>query len=175
MSTTQTAPVILALEWATAYGMEITESRMPSEAELATWADWYKPRAIYGVSGGRKIKLEHFGWRDLETVFGERKSTHSFPGCDNRAWILTPEELATILEIERSRADAQAAEQAAIANVAADQKRSIIEMAKNTGADQVLATWMADCDGTAVECSFDSLCQMVRPDGSTYIARTHCH
>jgi hypothetical protein len=175
MSTAQTSPErILALQYAD-HSMEIVESRMPSATELEGWADWYKPRALYGVAGGQRIKLQHFAWQDIETVFGARKATHSFPGCGNRAWILTDAERIAILEIERSRSEAKAAADTASEQAASAKTQAIVNRAKATNADQQLEGWMANCDGTVGnECSFDACARMVRPDGSTYVTRTHC-
>lgn len=169
-----TNPVYRTLEWETSQGvMAIQEAIRPSEDVLEKYADWYKEMALFAT--GERVTLTHFSWQDLKVVFGDRKSTHSFPGCDNRVWVISPEDEAAIMAIETSRADAK---NRAEDNMQAEKNAHIrdkLDQAVSTGRDQVLDTWMDDCDGSASDCSFDSVSKMIRPDGTTYTSRRHCH
>lgn len=162
------------LEWAPSYGIELLTARLPTDDEKAKYADWFKPVMLVGVPDTR-TELKHFTWADLKTVFGDRRSTHSFCGCNNQVWILQPGDEEKILAID---ADRKAAKQA---KIDADQKAkedhviNIAKTARDTGTDQVLSAYLGECDGSVEECSSDWIRVMIRPDGSTYQTRTHTY
>lgn len=161
-------------EWATSYGYTICEARLPTENEKQGYADWYKSRMIIGVKGGN-VDLTEFRSTDIQDVFGDRKATHSFLGCDNMVWILQPDDEAKIMAIETARKAAKMAKADAEKKAAEDRAAAIVAKARETGADQVKDRFMASCDGSVTECSNDWVQIMVRPDGSTYQRRTHTH
>ncbi len=161
------------LEWAPSWcQLTIQDAVRPTDEQLEKYADWYKPMALFG--SGEHIDLKHFNWRDINSVLGGRKSTHAFPGCNNLVWILTPEEEERIMSIERERTETKAQEDADKKASAEAALQAKFDQARQTGQDQVLDIWLAECDGSVDECSSDSVRRMVRPDGTTYISRTHC-
>jgi hypothetical protein len=91
------------LKWSTSNSeFSLQNARYPTEDELMSYADWYKPRALF--SDGDRIYLENFSSQDVDKYLG-RPSTHSFPGDNNMVWIITPEEESKILAIENQKAD----------------------------------------------------------------------
>ena len=161
-------------QWATSYGYDLVTARLPTDDEKKPYAEWFREQLLFGVEGDT-ISLEHFSWQDITDVFGDRKATHSFPGCNNKAWILQPGDEAKILAIEeRRKADkvdaANAEKQAEI-----DRRTEITKRAAETGINQALSGYHGSCDGTASDCSGDWISTMVRPDGTTYERRTHTY
>lgn len=175
--TTFATETVMALEWADAC-IEIVESRRPGpDDKMEQYAEWFRAVCLFGVHGGRRIKLKYFGWQDLGAVglaADGRKATHAFLGCSNQAWILSPEEMDAILKIDSDRKAAEIAKAELEQSTAVANRQAILDEAKRTGTDQVLEHWMSECDGTVVDCSFDSRARMVRPDGTEYVTRTHC-
>lgn len=161
-----------AIEYAPAYGVEIVEARIPIAEELTKFADWYRQVAIFSVFKGRRVKLQHISLTDISQIL-DRRATHSFPGCNNFAWILTTEEEDSILAIEAEREKAAQATIATEQQAENERRDAIIAVAKQTNTDQVLEKWMSGCDGSVRECSYDACYIMVRPDGSTYSKRHH--
>lgn len=55
------------------------------------------------------------------------------------------------------------------------EKEAVFAKAKTTGEKQVLRKYMDECDGTACECSYDSITIYAMPDGSITEKRVHTH
>lgn len=58
---------------------------------------------------------------------------------------------------------------------AENEKEAVFAKAKATGEKQVLRKYMDECDGTACECSYDSITIYAMPDGSITEKRVHTH
>ena len=58
---------------------------------------------------------------------------------------------------------------------AKEDREAIFAKAKATGEKQALRSWTDDCDGSACDCSFDSVTEWAMPEGTTTTTRVHCH
>lgn len=96
---------MLTIEFSPAYGTSIRSARRFTEDEKANYVDWYKDVGL--VSLGDAIDLPHIGWADLP----DRPADGEFPGCSNRAWIITDEDAAAYKQLNAERAQAEAAKQ----------------------------------------------------------------
>lgn len=163
---------VRAFQYAHAYGFTLLDARLPEPEELMRFVAEYRPHALFGGRGGESLDLPHLNWRDLEDLFN-RPATHSFPGCSNSAWLVTPEEEARIRAIETARAAAEIIQQAEATSAEDARIALITAAATRTGTAQVVETWMEDCYQS--DCSFDTCARMVRPDGSAFISRAHCY
>lgn len=98
--------------------ISIGDARLPTAAELDKLADWYKPMCLVGV--GEPCKLKSIWVLDALKILN-RKNTHSFRGCSNQVWILTPVEEQALVN-----ANTQAA-----ATIAAREKSEDAELIVN--------------------------------------------
>jgi hypothetical protein len=170
-----------ALEWQTSpssgSGIKIIEAKRPTEAELSSFAEWFRPQALYGCDCHHD--LEHIRYADLELLgFGNRAgrpATHSFPGCNNHAWIITDVERYNLVALNFGRErEARAKDDAA--KLADRQRRAkALAQAQATNEPVELGRWMTDgCHARLADCSFDLAVELIVPDGSIKVEYTHC-
>jgi hypothetical protein len=155
--------------------MTIGEYRKPTADELKNYADWYKQVALFGVDGTPTIELKYFSWRDLETVFGERKADGSIPGCNNRIWTLSDTEYQEIMRIETERAAQAEAKEATEKAGSQNKIDNAVAQAKATGKPVEIKRYMVDCQGGEIDCSFDLCIISVDGDGKQHKQFSHCY
>lgn len=106
---------------------------------------------------------------------GKRSNDGWLPTTESVVILISEEEwgalesgnLAVLEAARTARAEKESAEAARI-----ESARAEAEMAgEPVEVDRV----MDECDGTEQECSFDLIRRMIRPDGSRFVIRTHCH
>ncbi len=91
------------LEQAFGYGISVRRARRFTEEEKPRYTEWFRETGFVGL--GDTQHLKHITWDDLP----RRKSDGSFRGCDNRAWIVTPEEAEAYIALDKRRGEEKAA------------------------------------------------------------------
>ena len=81
---------------------------------------------------------------------------------------------AVLAEIRAAQEADKAAKQAKSEAAKAERAAKFAEAAA-TGQPVLLHSFMADCDGSVEDCSFDNINVYAQPDGSTAERRVHCH
>lgn len=155
--------------------MTIGEYRKPTADELKDYADWYKQVALFGVANTPTIELRHFSWRDLETIFGERRADGSAPGCNNHIWVLSGTEYQEIMRIETERAAQAEAKKAAEKAGSQNKIDNAVAKAKATGKPVEIERYMIDCQGGEIDCSFDLCIVSVDGNGKQHEQYSHCY
>ena len=74
---------------------EISSARHLTEVERSRFAPWFAAIALYSVTDTTGVALS-LNLGEVSDILG-RKSSHQFPGCDNRVWILTEDEEAALV------------------------------------------------------------------------------
>ncbi len=134
------------------------------------------------LSGKRKFKLVYHdgeilsGWTtkrdDFEVEYGiaedilkERMAGHDVEGWGFCVDIVLPEEFsyAELVEATKEKVDAKKAKIEAKEKARAEK----FEEAKKTGMEVLLWEGKDECDGTVVDCNFDSIGEYALPDGNT--------
>lgn len=77
---------------------EISEARRLSEEEKTHYADWFREYGFVQIPG-TTVVLENVKWGDIP----DRKPDGEFPGCSNRAYIVTAEEAGRYIELNEQR------------------------------------------------------------------------
>lgn len=155
--------------------MAIGDYRKPTIDELKGYADWYKQVALFGSANTPTIGLKYFTWRDLGTVFGERKADGSAPGCRNRIWALSDTEYQAIMRIETERTAQAEAKEAAEKEDSQNKIDNAVAQAKATGKPVEINRYMVDCQGGEIDCSFDLCIVSVDSDGKQHKRYSHCY
>lgn len=104
-----------------------------------------------------------------------RKSLEALPDnpfAQEQAWLcgVHPDGGERVAKIRQQAAT----ERSAVENAEEHRKAAFAEAAA-TGKRQFLHSFMDGCDGTAVDCSMDSVTIWALPDGTTMETRTHAH
>lgn len=162
-----TAPLIAAMR----AEAEAIIAALPADAVRVTiknvlWAD-----------GDEILEMEAEGvrltYRDVQIA---GIATATVPGA------LAPFESIRIITITQTRLDeiknavfAKATEAQAKTEAAQAGRTAKFAEAARTGQPIFLLSYMADCDGSAEDCSFDNIETYAQPDGTTKEMRQHCH
>jgi hypothetical protein len=152
--------------------MTIGDYRKPTIDELKGYADWYKQVSLFGSV---TIGLKYFTWRDLETVFGERKADGSTPGCNNSIWTLSDTEYQAIMRIETELMAQAEVKEAAEKADSQNKIDNAVAQAKATGKPVEIKRYMVDCQGGEIDCSFDLCIVSVDGNGKQYTQYSHCY
>ena len=97
----------LVLEDASSYGYSLRTARRLTDAEKAHKRPEYWDLCFVGM--GDSIDLRHIHWDDpLVQSIITRPYDGSFDGCSNQAYIITPEERAQLVELDKAKGAAKA-------------------------------------------------------------------
>jgi hypothetical protein len=91
---------------------------------------------------------------------------------NHRGWYWIP---ADRIAEARAKADAERAAKDERREAARRKRAAIFDQAKATGLPVLLDRYTEDCDGSAVDCSTDVVCEYAQPDGSVTSTRSHTH
>ena len=94
-----------------AHTYSLQEARRLSESERAAYLPEYQDYMM--ISTGDAIALDNLDFAQLNGFLEDRQPGGEFPGSANLAYILTPEEWAELIELNRRNAEAAAAKQQA--------------------------------------------------------------
>jgi hypothetical protein len=85
---------------------QITTARRLTTEEKAEYAEWYREIGFVGL--GEPEYLRNVTQMDVFGMF-DRRCDGSFCGSNNQAWIITPEQAATLRQLEADKAAAKQA------------------------------------------------------------------
>jgi hypothetical protein len=153
-------------------GISIMDARRPAAEELKGFTPEYQSRILYGIPGSEDINLPHITWRDMP----DRKSEGEFPGCDNCAWILSPEDEQRYLDLEAERASAEQTKKDAARAISDDKRKTLIAKAIAEGKPQMIRRYVTEeCTENLPDCSFDSCVELIDAQGKISKQYSHCH
>lgn len=119
-------------------------------------------------------------WTSLDSevvkkfIHGRRKSGH-FPHMESVVFLVSEEEWNALESGNIAALEAKKAKKAEKAAAEAARIETARQQAQETGNPVEVDRIMDECDGSVSECSFDLVRRMIRPDGTRFTLRTHCH
>lgn len=99
----------LTAEYAQAYGVSLQTARRLTEEERKSYLPEYQDYMMIGL--GDHIPLHNVTWIDLRKVLKDQQPDGEFPGCCNRAYIITQEQWDALVALDH-RASTEAEQQA---------------------------------------------------------------
>ena len=103
---------MLVLMHAFSYGFTIKEARRFTEEEKLRYVEYYREFGLVGV--GESIALDEVSWEDeLVSAIQSRPADGSFLSCSNLAWIITEDEKAALIALDKSKKQSKEAKEKA--------------------------------------------------------------
>ena len=92
----------LTLEIAAQYGAEIQYARRFRESEKAKYAEWFQSYGMVGFSASERTEIDS---RVAYDFVAGRKVDGQFNGCENNAWVITADDMATLIRLSKIEAE----------------------------------------------------------------------
>ena len=159
---------------------ELVHVRRLTDEEASRFRPEYRKQMHYTCGEERhKVESQEHGiyLRNLSSYksINNRKPDGCCPGSNNSLYYLTDNQWDAIL----AEFNVQLAAKLDAIEQAKQKQQDIVAdalaKAAATGKPVHLETWIADCDGSVVDCSFDAIDRYAMPDGTIKTTRTHTH